>query len=133
MAQSIRIVIAEDHPLVRSSLACLLNSQAGFEVVGEAEDGIEAVEMARRLQPDVMVMDYDMPRLKGHDATRQVTTEFPEIRILGFSWHDDEKITGAMQAAGAVGFLSKGGDTAALTTAIRTAVASDEGQDEAIS
>jgi DNA-binding NarL/FixJ family response regulator len=119
MADRIRIMVAEDHPLVRSSLTCLLETQGDFHVVGEAEDGHVAVELARTTGPEVIVMDYDMPRMNGPAATQQIVAEFPQIRVIGFSWHDDRKVADDMLAAGAIGFLTKGGDSMELIEAIR--------------
>jgi DNA-binding NarL/FixJ family response regulator len=121
MAQRIRIVVAEDQPLVRTSLCYLLSSKVDFQVVGEAEDGAAAVELAQRHLPDVVVMDYAMPNLSGVEATRQIAAACPAVRVVGHSWRDDEEAVRSMLAAGAVAYVSKTGSVSLLVDAIRQA------------
>ncbi len=118
---SIRVVIADDHRIFRQGLIALIRAESGIDVVGEAADGAEAVELARSLRPDVIIMDVSMPKMNGIEATRQITTELPGIRIVGLSMHEDEEIAAAMRAAGAVDFVTKGGRSDALIEAIRAA------------
>ena len=86
--------------------------------MGEAADGVEAVELARTLRPDVVVMDVSMPNLSGIEATRQIAAELPGVRVVGLSMHDDEEIAASMRDAGAVEFVTKGGPPDAAIAAI---------------
>jgi DNA-binding NarL/FixJ family response regulator len=120
-AERIRIVIAEDQPFVRESLSFLLSSTPDFEVVGHAEDGESAVEMACRLRPDVVVMDCLLPKLSGPEATRRITQECPGVRVIGNSWREDADLVQAVLEAGAASFVSKGANVSVLIDAIRSA------------
>ncbi len=119
MPRRIRILLADDHTMLRQVLAVMLQSESDMEVVGEAVDGVEAVELAHKHHPDVILMDVTMPRLNGVEATRRITTELPDTRVIGLSMHDGNYWSNAMQAAGAKAFLSKGEDPQALLETIR--------------
>ncbi len=123
-AEAIRVLIAEDHPVFRDGLRALLNSIRGTEVVGEATNGVEAVEEAMRLQPDVVVMDLGLPELDGVTATRRIVADSPHIGILVLTMFDDDSVFAAMRA-GARGYLLKGADQDEIRRAI---VAVREGQ-----
>jgi PAS domain S-box-containing protein len=118
----IRVVIADDHRILRQGLIALIRVEKDIDVVGEAADGVEAVELARSLRPDVIIMDVSMPKMNGIDATRQIVAELPNVRIVGLSMHEDETIAASMREAGAVDFVTKGGRSDALISAIRAAV-----------
>jgi DNA-binding NarL/FixJ family response regulator len=120
----IRVLVAEDHPLIRSSLAELVRLQSDLALVGEACDGREAVEGARRLEPDVVIMDVTMPEMNGWDATRIIVSERPWIRVIAYSMHDDEDAGQAMREAGAVGYVIKGGPIGELLATVRGCVTS---------
>jgi DNA-binding NarL/FixJ family response regulator len=118
---SIRVVLAEDQPMVRAGFRSLLDSHADIEVVGEAATGSEALEEARALRPDVVVMDIRMPEMDGLEATRRITSDpaLRETRVLVLTTFElDEYVFGALDA-GASGFLLKGGELADLVQAIR--------------
>ncbi|MFJ5232364.1 response regulator [Kitasatospora sp. NPDC088391] len=116
----IRILVADDQPLVRRGLTLILSPDPSFEVVGEAEDGAQAVELAHRLRPDVVVMDIRMPRLDGVEATRELARTLPDCRVLALSTFDlDEYVVAALRA-GAHGFLPKDVSPEELATAVRT-------------
>ncbi len=115
----IRVLIADDHKILRQGLASIINSQPDLELAGEAKDGREAVELARQLRPDVVVMDIEMPGTNGVDATRTIATEHPEIRVIGLSMHTREDMEQAMRAAGAFEYLPKDGPAENLLAAIR--------------
>lgn len=102
-----RILIADDHDVVRSGLRAILEAQLGWEVVGEAATGREAIDLALSLKPDVVVMDYGLPLMNGIEVTRNIKTRVPGAEILIFTMHDtDELIRDALEA-GARGFLLK--------------------------
>jgi signal transduction histidine kinase len=119
----IRVVLVDDHAILREGLASLLQRYTDIEVVGEAEDGQVAVELAHRLRPDVVVMDLSMPRLNGIDATRRIVADLPEVKVVGLSMHEEEYGLSAMRRAGAVECVIKAGPPDDLVTAIRRASA----------
>ena len=120
MSDTIRILIVEDHHIVRKGFVALLRMVSGFEIVAEASDGAQAVALFREHQPDVTLMDLRLPVMGGVDAIRAIRKEFPEARIIVLTTFDgDEDIYRALQA-GARGYLLKGMDADDLTGAIRT-------------
>jgi len=119
----IRVVLVDDHAILREGLASLLQRYTDIQVVGEAEDGQVAIEMAHRLHPDVIVMDLSMPRLNGIEATRKIVAELPGVRVVGLSMHEEEYGMTAMRRAGAVDCVMKAGPPDDLVTAIRRASA----------
>lgn len=115
----IRILIADDHPIVRRGLSSLIEVKPGMELVGEAADGVEAVEMARSLKPDVILLDMVMPRKSGLEAINDIKQENPDARILVItSFAEDDKVFPAIKA-GALGYLLKDSGPEALLQAIR--------------
>lgn len=120
MNNVIRILIADDHTLVRAGLRALIDSELGMEVVGEAADGAEAVDKARALQPDVILLDLVMPRKDGIAAITEICGADPDARILVLtSYTDDEKVFPAIKA-GALGYLLKDSEPHELLQAIRS-------------
>jgi DNA-binding NarL/FixJ family response regulator len=103
----VRILLADDHDIVRHGLRNLLEREAGWEVCGEARDGREAVEMAAALTPDVAVLDLAMPELNGLEATRRIREACPATEVLVFTMHESEELVGEVFAAGARGYLMK--------------------------
>ena len=118
----IRILLADDHTVIRLGLKLLLERQADFVVVGEAEDGRKAIQLAESLLPDVIVMDVAMPNLNGIEATRQITTARPKVAVVVLSMHSDESYVMRALKAGAKGYLLKDSAEADLIQAIRTVV-----------
>ncbi len=123
--EPIRVLLADDHPVYRDGLAALLSSVDGIDVVGTAGTGREAVAQASELQPDVVVMDVQMPELDGVEATRQVTTENPHIGVVMVTMAEDDATVFAAMRAGARGYLLKGASQVEIVRAIR-AVAGGE-------
>jgi CheY-like chemotaxis protein/two-component sensor histidine kinase len=119
--QVIRLLVVDDHQIMRQGLINLLNDQPDLEVIGEASDGLEAVEKTRSLKPDIVLMDVSMPRMGGIEATRRVKEEAPSVRVVGLTMHDDGGIARAMQEAGAEAFVSKTASPSELLTTIRAA------------
>jgi NarL family two-component system response regulator LiaR len=118
-ADTIRILIADDHAVVREGLRALIGSEPGMELVGEAEDGVEAVLMARSLRPDLILMDLVMPRQDGIAAIGEIREELPDVRILVLtSFAEDEQVFSAIKA-GALGYLLKNTTPRRLLSAIR--------------
>jgi DNA-binding NarL/FixJ family response regulator len=115
----ITILIAEDHTIVREAFRRMLELEADLEVVGEAQDGRQAVELAKKLQPDVVLMDITMPLLNGLEATRQVIKALPATRVLMLSAHGDYAYVANAVDAGATGFLLKQTSAHELCRAIR--------------
>lgn len=119
MIDTIQILVADDHPVMREGLVAVLNTQADFEVIAEAADGMELVQKALDIQPDIILTDVEMPRLNGVDAIRQIHTQWPTALVLVFTAFDtDDRIIGAMQA-GAKGYLLKGAPREEIFEAIR--------------
>jgi DNA-binding NarL/FixJ family response regulator len=104
---SLRILVADDHGIVRAGIRLLLERQPGMEVVGEASDGAEAVELAIRLRPDLSILDVGMPRLTGLQAAREIRAQRPGARVLMLSMHDDEHYLFEALKAGASGYVLK--------------------------
>jgi len=100
---SIRILVADDHPVVRRGLKSLLGAQPGWQVIGEAVDGLEAVDKSGRLSPDVVVLDLSMPRMGGLEACRLIRKSVPQSEVLIVTHHDSPQMMRAGDAAGARG------------------------------
>ena len=122
---SIRVLIADDQALVRAGFRKLLEAESGIEVVGEAEDGASATMAARRLRPDVVLMDIRMPRMDGIEAARKMAAEVPHTRVVILTTYDlDEYVYRALRA-GACGFLLKDAPPDQLVAAVRLAASGD--------
>jgi len=122
-SDTIRVLLADDHAILRNGLVSLLWGEPGIEVVAEAADGQSAIELSRLHRPDVVVMDVTMPRVNGIEATRRLTVEFPAMKIIGMSMHEDEETASAMCNAGALSYLTKGVPAERLIDEIRHAAA----------
>jgi len=125
MDEPIRILVADDHAGFRSGLRALLGAQSGLTLVGEAETGTEAVELAATLQPDVILMDLSMPGLDGIAATRRIVDTSPHIAVLVLTMADDDAAVFDALRAGARGYLLKGADRLELGRAIRAVAAGE--------
>jgi DNA-binding NarL/FixJ family response regulator len=122
-APLITVLLAEDHAIVRQGLCGLLNTDGHFRILGEARTGREAVELARTLKPDVILMDIAMPVLNGLQATRQILTADPFAKVLILSAHSDDVYVERMIEAGVAGFVEKQTSAEILTKAIREVAA----------
>jgi DNA-binding NarL/FixJ family response regulator len=118
---AIRILLADDHKLIREALSRFLRSQEGLEVVGEAKDGVTAVELVEKLRPDIVIMDVSMPPvLSGLEATRWICGRWPDVKVIALSMHKNKQYVAEMFKAGARGYMLKDSDYDDLLTAIRT-------------
>lgn len=120
-----RIVVVDDHPLFRSALLRVLESEANFEVVGEAGDGEEAVEVCRRSRPELVLMDVMMPRMDGLEATRAIKRELPRTVVLVLTAFEDPDYLSKALRAGASGYVLKSAPIARIIDAIRKALAGE--------
>jgi DNA-binding NarL/FixJ family response regulator len=115
----IRVILADDHTLVRAGIRALLETLPGVEVMGEASDGREVLNLVGRHQPDVVLMDIAMPGLNGLEAAARMAKEFPDVRVIILSMHHDEEYVWRALKAGATGYLLKKAATAELATALQ--------------
>lgn len=119
MTDLIKILIVDDHPIVRSGLKSLLSAESDIDVIGEAVDGTEGVEMTGRLNPNVVLMDISMPTMDGMEATRQIKKKFPAVQILVLTMHRTDEFFFETLRAGASGYILKSAKTSDLLEAIR--------------
>lgn len=125
MGDSIRVILADDHRMMREGIRALLEREKGIEVVGEASNGREVLLLARKLCPDVVVMDVSMPLLNGIEATRQIRRDCPEVRVLILTVHENREYVAQLLAAGADGYIIKRAAGAELVSAIHTVYQGD--------
>lgn len=119
MTDKIRVLIVDDHPIVRSGLRALLMAESDIEVIDEATDGKEGIEKTETLHPNVILMDISMPNMDGLNATRQIKIKFPEVQVLVLSMHRSDEYFFEMLRAGASGYILKTARTSDLLEAIR--------------
>jgi DNA-binding NarL/FixJ family response regulator len=116
----LRIIIVDDHAVVRRGVRALLESQPGWEVAGEAVTGREAVDLAKRLDPDIVVMDLSLPELNGLDAARQILKDSPRTEVLVLTMHHSEELVRNVLQAGARGYVLKSDADASLIAAVES-------------
>lgn len=115
----IRVLVVDDHKIVREGLASILSEQPDIEVVAQAGNGREAVDLTNRLQPEVVIMDVSMPLMNGDEATRQIKIMHPEARIIALSMFEDNEMVQRMFRAGAESYVLKTAPSDSLLSAIR--------------
>ena len=118
----IHILVADDHGIVRSGVRMLLDQQEGMRVVAEAEDGVEAVELALKHRPDALVLDVSMPRMTGIQATHEIKQHLPDVAVVLLSMHDDQRYFYEALKAGAAGYVLKRSADSQLVDAVRSAL-----------
>jgi DNA-binding NarL/FixJ family response regulator len=122
--KKLRILLADDHALIRRGARGLLQSHRGWAVVGEAETGKEAVEKAKKLKPDIAIVDISMPGLDGIQVTRQIRSAVPDTKVLVLTMHESEELVQNALAAGAYGYVLKSDLTESLVNAVKDVAAS---------
>jgi len=113
------LVLVDDHPMFRKGLRLMIDLEEDLKVIGEANDGLEAIEQVRELKPDIVVMDINMPNLNGIDATRKILEESPKTKVLVLSIHSSQQYVESVLEAGATGYLLKESAPEELIKAIR--------------
>lgn len=132
MASKVRVVLVEDHPVLRAGVETLLRDQPDLDLVGEADNGVKGVQLAQQLQPDVVIMDVSLPDLGGAEATKQIKAARPNQRILALSAHEDGAFVRALLDAGASGYALKRSACDELVRAVRTVASGGSYLDPAI-
>jgi two-component system response regulator NreC len=122
ITMEVRILIADNHMVVREAICSILSNEFGMDIVGEAEDGRVAIQLARELHPDVIIMETSMPNLNGIEATRQIVQELPKVKVIALSAHWDRRSVCEMLKAGASGYLPKRCAFQELVSAIQNVV-----------
>jgi DNA-binding NarL/FixJ family response regulator len=122
MMKTTRVILADDHPIVRASIRRLLEKAGDIEIVGEASDGIETIRLVEELTPDVLLLDVEMPGMKGFEVARRLQAAGTPVRILALSAYDDRQYILAMLASGATGYLTKAEAAQTLVHAVREVV-----------
>ena len=119
-SNNIKILIADDHGIMRRGLELIISGYKDIEIVAQAETGLKAIELTRKLQPDIVLMDISMPGLNGIDAAREIKTENPKIKVIALSAHANKHFVKDMLTAGASGYILKGSLADELVDAIKT-------------
>lgn len=127
-----RVVIADDHALIRMAVGAMLSSEDDLEVVGEARDGREAVELCRKLRPDLVLMDFSMPQMDGIEATRAIKEVFPKTGVLVLTAHADQELLLEAVRAGAAGYVLKGAEPDRLVGAVRGVLGGESSLDQGL-
>jgi len=123
MAEKLRLLLVDDHRIVRAGLRMLFQAEPDMEIVGEADGGVEAIEAVRTLQPDVVIMDVAMPGMSGIEATRRIKEAWPQTVVLALTMHEDEQYFFEMVNAGAAGYIPKRAAPDDLVSAVRAVAA----------
>lgn len=121
MMMDTKVLLADDHAVLRDGIRMVLDAQPGITVIGEAEDGRQALELVEKLQPDVVVMDIAMPNLNGAEATRQIKRRFPRVQVVILTMHENQQYLAQIVNAGATGAVLKRSAGTELVTAVKAA------------
>jgi two-component system, NarL family, response regulator NreC len=121
MPDEIRLLLVDDHEIVRTGISMLLESEAGMNIIGQASTGLQALEMASQLQPDVVIMDITLPDISGIEVTRRLKAQYPRIAVVALTIHEDQQYFFEMLQAGADGYVPKRAASEDLIKAIRAA------------
>jgi two-component system, NarL family, response regulator LiaR len=132
MDAAIRVLLVDDHALLRQGTAELLSREVDIQVIGEASDGMEALELVQRLNPDIVVMDIRMPFLSGIEATQRIRQDYPAVQVLVLTAYDDDQYIFSLLQAGASGYLLKNAPVSELIRAIRQVKAGESPLDPTI-
>ncbi|MBX3051658.1 MAG: response regulator transcription factor [Caldilineaceae bacterium] len=127
MAESIRVILVDDHPVVRSGIRMLLEQAPEIKIIGEADRGSKGIQMIERLQPDVVLLDMEMPDMTGVDVMRTLQSQGSTVRVLGLSAYDDPEYIRSLLAAGAYGYLTKDEALDSIVEAVRGVAEGQEG------
>ncbi len=127
MADSIRVILIDDHPVVRSGIRMLLEQASEIQIVGEADRGRKGIDLIEGLQPDVVLLDMEMPDMTGVDVMRQLQSQGSSVRVLGLSAYDDPEYIRSLLAAGAYGYLTKDEALDSIVEAVRGVADGQEG------
>ncbi len=127
MTTRVRIVLADDHPITREGIKKFLSNSIGIEIIGEAQDGEEALMMAEEFKPDVLLLDMEMPKLKGLEVARRLKENKSPVRILALSTYDDKQYIYGVLAAGASGYLTKEEVPESIVEAVRGVARGEQG------
>ncbi|MGA9047492.1 MAG: response regulator transcription factor [Dehalococcoidia bacterium] len=122
---TIKVLLVDDHPLIREAIKSILSEEKDINIAGEAGDGITAIEMVQRLSPDVVIMDFSMPKMNGLEATRSIKEKFPGVSVLVLTVLDDDQSIGDIMQAGASGYLLKSVFGQEVVQAIRSVMSGD--------
>jgi DNA-binding NarL/FixJ family response regulator len=125
MQETIRIVLADDHGMMRAGIAALIRSMDGFDVVGEAENGFELLELIREFEPDIALLDISMPEMSGTDAAARIKRDFPNVRTVALSMHKTEDWVLRALRAGVQGYVTKDATAVELKEALRAVASGD--------
>jgi len=126
MSDTIRVVLADDHPALRLGIRVLLEQAAGLELVGEAQDGIQALELVQALQPDVVILDCRLPGMDGMEVAEQIHQRGLPTRVVALSAYDDKQYVSRMMRAGALGYVLKDEGPGAIVLAVRAAARGEQ-------
>lgn len=117
---TVRLLIADDHRIIRQGLISMINKEVDMKVIAEAENGFKALELAEQLQPDVIIMDIEMPEMNGIEATKNILSSLPDVKVIALSMYSEIEFVAEMFLAGSVGYMLKNSAFNELISAVKT-------------